>query len=186
MVPIVSLWLPIVLSAVVVFFVSFLSHMVLRYHHSDYRRLPAEDDGMEALRRLNIPPGDYMVPCAGGPEGMKDPAFREKFAKGPVLVMTVMKPGSMSMGPSLLQWFLYCLVVGVMAAYVAGRALPPGAPFAQAMRFAGAAAFLGYALALWQDSIWYKRKWSTTLKYTIDGLIYGLATGAVFGWLWPK
>ena len=41
-------------------------------------------------------------------------------------------------------------------------------------------------LALWQDSIWYKKKWSTTVKNTIDGLIYGLLTGGTFGWLWPN
>ena len=53
-------------------------------------------------------------------------------------------------------------------------------------RFAGATAFTGYALALWQNTIWYKRAWTTTLKATIDGLIYALLTAETFGWLWPK
>jgi len=38
---------------------------------------------------------------------------------------------------------------------------------------------------LWQMSIWYRRSWSTTLKATLDGVIYGLLTGGAFGWLWP-
>ena len=37
-----ALWLPIVVSAVLIFFASFVLHMVLTYHWSDYRRLPDE------------------------------------------------------------------------------------------------------------------------------------------------
>ncbi len=186
MVPVMSLWLPILLSAVIVFFMSFVFHMVLAYHHSDYSRLPAEDETMEAMQKFNIPPGDYMVPCPGGPKQMKDPAFLEKLKKGPVAVMTVMPNGPFSMGTSLIQWFIYCLVVGVFAAYVTGRALAPGTPYLSVFRFAGCTAFAGYALALWQDSIWYKRKWSTTIKNTFDGLVYALLTAGTFGWLWPR
>lgn len=186
MVSIVSLWLPILLSAVAVFFLSFVFHMLLPFHRSDYAKLPAEDEAMEALRKLGIPPGDYMVPCAGSPEVMKDPAFKQKFEQGPVLMMTVMKPGRMSMGKNLAQWFIYCLIVGVLAAYMAGRALEAGAPYLRAFRFAGTTAFIGYTLALWQDSIWYQRKWSTTIRNSVDGLVYGLVTGGMFGWLWPR
>lgn len=90
------------------------------------------------------------------------------------------------MGASLTQWFVYCLLVGVFAAYVAGRALGPGAEYLDVFRFAGCTAFIGYALALWQNSIWYKLKWSITLKQTLDGLVYGLLTAGAFGWLWPN
>ena len=117
---------------------------------------------------------------------MKSPEFQEKFKKGPVLVMTVFKGGSMNMGGSLAQWFVYLLIVGVFAAYVTGRALQPGATYLEVFRFAGCTAFLSYSIALWQDSIWYKRKWSTTIKNTFDGLVYGLLTAGIFGWLWPK
>ena len=67
MVPLTSLWAPIVLAAVVVFLVSSIIHMVLPYHRTDFGCLPAEDDVMDALRRFKIPPGDYLVPCAGTP-----------------------------------------------------------------------------------------------------------------------
>jgi len=90
------------------------------------------------------------------------------------------------MGPSLALWFLYCVVVGVFAAYVAGRALEPGAHYLKVFRFAGVTAFVGYSLALWQSTIWYKRAWTTTLKSNVDGLVYGLLTAGTFGWLWPK
>lgn len=116
---------------------------------------------------------------------MKTPEFLEKLRQGPVMVFTVMPGGPMSMGRNLVQWFLYSVVIGIFAAYVAGRALPPGSAYLQVFRFAGTAAFLCYAVALWQMSIWYRRSWLLTVKATIDGLIYALLTAGVFGWLWP-
>ena len=186
MVPVMSLWLPILVSAVIVFVASSIIHMMLPYHRSDYRKVPAQDDVMEALRKFDIPPGDYMLPRADGLKEAKEPAFVERMKKGPVVIMTVMPSGPWSMGPSLTQWFIYCLVVGVFAAYVAGRAAGAGAPYLSVFRFAGVTAFTAYALALWQDSIWFKRAWSTTLKHTFDSLVYALLTAGTFGWLWPR
>jgi hypothetical protein len=180
-----SLWLPILLSAVLVFVVSSIIHMVLPWHKSDYPKMASEDKVMDALRPLAIPPGDYMVPRPATRSDMRSPEFIEKMKKGPVMVMTVM-PGAMSMGKNLTQWFVYCVVVGVFAGYVAGRALPPGTPYLQVFRFVGTTAFIGYTLALWQMSIWYYRAWSTTIKATFDGLIYALLTAGTFGWLWPR
>ena len=140
---------------------------------------------MEALRRVGVGPGNYMMPHAGSPAAMKDPAFKEKWEKGPRAFMIVMGKGA-SMGKSLVLWFLYCLVVGVFAAYVAGRAVGPGAEYLSVFRFAGTTAFVGYTLALWQNSIWYQIKLSTTIKSTVDGLIYALLTAGAFGWLWPN
>jgi hypothetical protein len=92
----------------------------------------------------------------------------------------------MSMGRNLGFWFLYLIVVGILGAYVAGRALSVGASYLQVFRFVGATAFIAYSAALWQMSIWYRRAWITTIKATVDGLIYSLLTAGVFGWLWPR
>ena len=81
---------------------------------------------------------------------------------------------------------MYSLVVSVFAAYIAGRALRPRTEFAEVFRFVGTTAFLGYALAMAQQSIWYGKKWSTTFKSMFDGLIYALLSAGIFGWLWPK
>jgi len=54
MVPLMSLSIPILLSAVVVFVASSVIHMVLRYHQNDFKRIPAEDDVMLALRPFNM------------------------------------------------------------------------------------------------------------------------------------
>lgn len=185
MVPVMSLWVPILVSAAIVFVASSIIHMVLPFHAGDLRKVPKEDEVMERLRSFNIPPGDYGVPRAGSMADMKSPQYVERMKRGPVLLMTVIPNGPPAMGSSLAMWFLYSVVVGVFAAYIAGRALGPDAPYLAVHRFAGATAFVGYSLALWQNTIWYKRHWLSTLKSNIDGLIYGLLTGGVFGWLWP-
>src|SRR5204863_9767766 len=106
--------------------------------------------------------GDYMVPCAGSPEAMRSPEFVEKMKRGPVMIMTVMRPGAMNIGKNLAQWFVYCVFIGVLAAYVAGRAVPAGSSYLTVFRFAGVTAFIAYSIAMWQDSIWYQRSWGTT------------------------
>lgn len=181
-----ALWLPILLSAVFVFVASSLIHMASPWHKSDYPKMPNEDRVMDALRPLAIPPGDYLVPRPSGRDEMRSPAFAEKMKKGPVIVMTVFPSGPMSMARNLVLWFLYAAVVGLFAGYIAGRALPPGTPYLRVFQFAGATAFIGYSVALWQMSIWYRRAWTTTIKATVDGLIYALLTAGTFGWLWPR
>ena len=188
MVPVMSLWAPILLSAVIVFVASSIIHMVLTYHRSDFAAVPREDEVMEALRKQNIPPGEYMVPRAPTMEAMRTTEFQEKVKKGPVLLMTVMPAGGLAagMGPQLAQWFVFCVVVSVFAAYVTGRAVGPGAPYLTIFRFAGVTAFAGYTLAAWPATIWYRRKVSTSIKLTFDGLVYSLLTAGTFGWLWPN
>ncbi len=186
MTPLTALWLPILLSAVVVFIASSLIHMVLGWHSSDYPALPDEARFADAVRPLGIPPGDYLVPRAHSMKDMRSPDFVAKRKAGPVVMMTVFPTGETGMGTQLFLWFLYSVVVSLFAAYITGRALGPGHVYLEVFRFAGATAFFCYSVALWQSSIWYRRKWSTTIKVTIDGLIYALLTAGVFGWLWPR
>ena len=186
MVEITSLWLPILLAAVIVFVLSSLIHMVLGYHRSDFRKVSDEDGVMEAVGKFNIPPGDYQMPCPGGPQAMRSPEFIEKMKRGPVALITVLPNREPSMGVNLIMWFLYSIVVGVFAAYIASRALRTGANYLDVFRFVGTTAFTGYSLALLQNSIWLGRSWSATLKSVFDGLVYALVTAGTFGWLWPK
>ena len=181
-----SLLIPILLSSVIVFVASSVLHMMIPWHRSDYPKVPNEDQLRDAIRPLGIPPGDYMVPRPSRREEMRSPEFMEKIRQGPNLVMTVLPDGPWAMTRYLIQWFVYIVVVTVFAAYVSGRALPPNTEFAEVFRFVCTTAFLAYSAALWQMSIWYRRSWGTTIKSTIDGLIYGALTAATFAWLWPK
>jgi hypothetical protein len=186
MVPVLSLWLPIVVAAVIVFVASSIIHMLLKYHANDLRQLPHEDEVMAALRGFDVPPGDYCMPRAGSMAAMKDPAFVAKMKQGPVAIMTVMPSGQTAMGGTFVLWFLYTVVVGCVVAYVTGHALGVGAAYRTVFKLAGATAFACYALALPPFSIWYKRSWVTTFKGMFDGLIYALLTAGTFGWLWPR
>jgi hypothetical protein len=186
MVPLSSLWLPILLSAILVFVASSIIHMVLPIHRNDLRRFDQEDAVLEALRRFRLAPGDYALPHAGSPAGMKEPAFLDKMNKGPVAFVTVAPPGPPDIGSALFRWFVYSVLVSVIAGYVASRAVGPGAPYLQVFRFAGTTAFCSYSLALPQNSIWWKRNWGMTLKTMADGLVYALLTAGTFGWLWPR
>jgi len=185
MVPIMALWAPILVSAVLVFLASGIIHMALGYHRADFKDLPADDAFLASMRQLKIPPGDYLVPCVRSTKDVKNPEYVKKRTEGPIVVMTVIPGAPPSMGKELTLWFLYCIGVGVFAAYLAGRALPAGADYLAVFRFAGTTAFSAYALAQFQQSIWYHRSWGTTMRNVLDGLLYGLLTGGAFGWLWP-
>lgn len=186
MVSLASLWLPILLSAVAVFVISAVLHTVLKYHNSDYRRLPNEDDVLRALAPLGIPQGEYLFPWPHGHGSMKDPVFLEKRTKGPAGILNAFAPGMPSMGALLGTWFVYLALVSLFVGYISSRALPLGADRGEIFRFATTIAFLSYGMAGPAESIWFGRAWSTTLKNLFDALLYAAATGAVFVWLWPR
>jgi len=186
MVPLASLWLPILLSAVIAFVASFVLHMALPWHSNDYARLPDEDRVRAAVRQFAIPAGDYMVPRPQTREELKTPEFAARWNEGPNMVLTVLPTGPWSMGRNLSMWFAYLIVVAIFAGYVTGRALGPGVHYLVVFRFVGTTAFAGLALGLWQMTIWYRRSWTTTVRSTIDGLIYASLMAGTFGWLWPK
>src|SRR6201982_1839851 len=186
MIPLTALWLPILLSAVIVFFASFIMHMVLGYHKSDYRKLPDEDRVTDAMRNAGVTRGPaYFFPYSSFKE-MKSAPVIEKFKRGPVGLLTVLPSGPPAMGKNLVQWFLYCLVISIFAAYLSSRTLAPGTAFLQVFRVIGTVSFLGYGAAHAQESICSVRSWVFTLKHIFDSLIYALLTAATFAWLWTK
>lgn len=150
------------------------------------KKLPDEDAVADALRKLNIPAGQYIIPHAGSMKAMNSPEYQEKVKRGPGAILTIWPGGTPSMVTNLTQWFLFSLVVGIFSAYVAGRALQTGAHYLAVFRFVGVMAFACYAISGWQESIWFKRSWSVTVKNTLDGLFYALITAGTFGWLWPR
>ena len=186
MVSITALWLPILLSAVIVFVASSIIHMMLPFHKSDYRKLPEEDKVVDALRAAGVTPGPvYHFPHCTHKE-MKSPEVVDKFKRGPVGLLTVIPSGAPTMGKYLMQWFLYCVMISVFVAYLTGRTRGPGTAYLEIFRVAGTTAILGYAAAQIQDAIWQGQTWGVTFKHVLDGVIYGLLTAGTFGWLWPK
>ena len=185
MVSVLSLLIPIALSAVLVFIASSIIHMATPWHRNDLEKLPDEDAVMNALRPFNLRPGDYGFPKPNSMKDMGTPEFQAKFKAGPVAFLTV-RPRDMGMSKNLASWFIYSLAVSVIAGYIAGVAFGPGTEYLRIMQVAGCVAFTGYSLGLAQESIWWGRNWGRTVRSMLDGLFYGLLTGGTFGWLWPR
>ena len=177
----VDLWMPILASAAAVWVVSAILHMMLPLHKSDYVGMPGEAEILEALRSNNISVGEYMFPHAKSMSELGDPEMIEKYKRGPVGIMTIFPSGPPTMSRQLLQWFLYSILISIFAAYFASFVNPDSATVA--FRLTGTVAVLGYAVTGIPNSIWKGQAWSTTAKFILDGVIYGLVTGAIFAWL---
>ncbi len=178
---ILSLWLPILASAIIVFVASALVWMVLPWHKSDFKKLPDEEAARRALKGLVT--GHYMVPYCMDPAELKNEAMRSKYIEGPQAFITVADNRLPQMWPKLVASFLYYVAVGVACAYMVSRTLPANAVYLEVFRIAGTTAFLAHGLAYVQDSIWFSRPWSLTAKNLMDALIYALLAGGTFGWL---
>jgi hypothetical protein len=185
MVSIPELWLPILLSAVAVFIVSSIIHMLLPYHRSDYKQLPDEEKVLAPIRSAGLARGLYNFPhCT--PKQMKTPEVAERFKQGPVGMLIVMPNGTPAMGKFLGQWFVYCLVISIFVAYLTGRTLPPGVAHRSIFHLGAAAAFLAYGVGQLTNGIWRGQLWGMTAKDVIDGAIYALVTAEIFALLWPQ
>jgi len=185
MVPLLELWLPIVLSAVFVFVVSSLVHMALPLHKGDCAPMKGEAEILAVMQKHALPPGQYMFPHAPSMKAMGSPEMLAKFQRGPVGTMTLRPDGVPAIGKALGQWFVLTLVIGACVAYVAGLGLARGAEAMLVFRSTSAAALIGYGASPVMESIWKAVPWSTTAKFLFDGVLYALATGATFAWLWP-
>jgi hypothetical protein len=171
---------------VLVFIASSIIHMALQIHKREYKKLPEEKNLLEAMLKAGIPRGEYMFPCAASLKDAKTPEMQEKYRKGPCGFMTIVPSGVPSMFKNLVLWFLYSVLISVFVAYVAGRTLGPGTEYLPVFRVAGGVAIIAYTAGHFPGSIWKGTPWGTTLKHVLDGVLYGLLTAGVFGWLWPN
>ena len=181
-----ALLLPSLVSAVLVFIASSLIHMVVKWHASEYKTLPNEDEIRAAIRKSSPGPGKYVMPFCKDSKEMESPEMQKKYAEGPNVVMYVRESGSIKLGPFLGKWFAYTLVISLLAGYLARATVAPGAEYLHVFQVVGAAAWLAYAWAIPSDSIWIGKSWGSTFTYMIDGLIYAALTAGSFAWLWPN
>lgn len=183
MVTLASLWLPIVLSAVGVFILSFLVWNFMPWHKSDFGQVPREEQAREALQ--GISPGQYNVPHVADRNDLAKAEVQEKFNEGPVAFLVVLPSRMPNLPKSLGLWFVFSVAVSGVAAYVAGQTLPAGNDYLEVFQITGTVAWVAYGWAYVQESIWFGRPWSFSLKMIWDALLYALVTAGVFGWLWP-
>ena len=177
-----TLWLPILVSAVFVFIASNLLWMALPFwHRKDYKKLPDEKAVLAGLS--SAASGQYIAPATDWSKATA--AEREALQRGPMALLLVRNPNAFSFGKSLTIYFLYCVVISVLVAYIAGGTLPPGTHYRRVFRVAGTAAIVAYSFRGVPDSVWYGKPWTVTIKEIVDGVIYGMLTAGTFGWLWP-
>ena len=179
---ILDLWLPVLVSAIVVFMMSALVWTVLPWHKKDYAKVTDEEAARAALKGLS--PGAYMLPYCADPAEFKKDSVKQRFEEGPNAFITIKPDGVPNMGPNLVMSFLFNLLVGIICAYLLTRFLDRGAPYLEVFRLTGTTAFIAYGVAYFQESIWFSRPWSLLAKNLFDALLYGLLTGGIFGWLY--
>jgi len=184
--PFGSLWLPVVVSAVVVFVVSAILHMVLAYHRADHKVLPGEDGIREAIAKAAPSPGVYFTPHCKDHKAMNEPANKAKFEKGPVAIITVYPNGAPMMGKHLALWFGVCLLVPFMGATIARHTLQPGVDAMRAMPLTFMVALAAHGVGPLTDLIWKGQPWSNTFRHLLDAVIYAVLTGLTFRLLWPS
>ena len=185
MVTLAQLWLPILLSAVFVFVASSLIHMVLKWHNPDYKGLPNEEEVRAGIRKGSPAPGMYVIPRCENMKDLGKPEMVEKFQEGPVGFLILRANGAPNLGKSLVQWFLYCAVISLFAAYLAAHTLEPGSNYIRVFRIVGTVSFMAHAGGSIPMGIWWGQPWRSVSKGILDGLIYSLVMAGTFGWLWP-
>jgi hypothetical protein len=180
-----ALWLPIVVSAVAVFVVSSLIHMVFKWHNPEYRGLPNEDGIRDVLRAANLKPGFYVTPKCTDMKDMASEAMVKKYQEGPVAFITLMPNGSPDMGRALGLWFVFSLIVASAAACITLQAIPLNGNAHLAAHSIALITFIAYGFGSLQDFIWMGKPLSSMLKYLLDALLYSVVTALSFWLLWP-
>lgn len=178
---IMTLWLPIIVSAAIAFVAGAVIWMVMPWHKNEWKRTPDEESVRVALK--GCPPGMYTVPNVVDQADFKKPEVQQKLIEGPQAYVTVVSSGLPKMGGKLVMMFVYNLLVAIVSAYMVSRTLPADADYLMIFRVSGTVAFIAYGMAYVQESVWFGRQWSSTVKTFLDALIYAVLTGGVFGWL---
>ena len=181
---IAQLWMPIVVSGILVFILSALAWTVMPHHKKDWQGLP-DPDTVQAAMRANPPaPGQYALPWARDPKAFEDPAMMERLTRGPRAFITVVPNGMPAMGPMMVKSLVYNLVVSILVAYVTWHSVGPTAAYLDVFRIAGATSMMSYSLASVPDSIWFGRPWRNFGMQLVDAIAFGLVTAGVFGSMW--
>ncbi len=180
-----ALWLPILVSTVFAFIASFLLHMVLPHHRTDFDRIEDEERFSAELQSHDLRQGQYIFPYFGSPVDEKDPDYQKRVRTGPVGILTI---GANRLSPSpkqLITQFVYFFLLNTVVAYIAAQALPAGSDYVSVFQLTGATSLVAYAGGHFCYPIWYHFRWAFAWKAAADSLIRSLLIAGVFGWLWP-
>lgn len=179
-----TLWLPILLSTIAIFFCSFLSWMVFHLHQKDWGKLEHEEALMETIREIDPPDGNYMFPGTEHPKEMQDETYVAKYKAGPRGVITFFPVPNMgkNLGLTILYFFVCCCTFAYLADFALKPGSDPGADFITVFRFVATIALFTFAAAIIQHAIWFKVR---VVGHVIESIAYSLIAAAIFAALWP-
>jgi hypothetical protein len=180
----VQLWLPIVISAVLVFVVSAATHMLIPARQAEWGHLAKEAELQEALR--GAAPGLYGFPMPAKGFERGQPAALKRWAAGPSGWLSLVPAGPINMGRNLGLSLLMNLFVSAVAASVAAHALGVAPHYRAVFRLVGTLGFLAYAVGPVYEAIWYWKPVRSLAYTAVDALLYGMVMAGTFGWLWPR
>ncbi len=179
-----QLWIPIVVSAVAVFAVSAITHMAIPARQAEWAHLPKESALQEVLRGAK--PGLYGFPMPAEPSQRGRREAMQRWAEGPSGWLSLVPPGPINMGRNLGLSLLLNLFVSTLAAYAAFHAMGAAPSPRTVFRVVGTVGFLAYGIGAVYEGIWYWKPWRS-LAYTVaDAVLYCLAMGWIFDYLWPR
>jgi hypothetical protein len=179
----IDLWLPILINGVVLFFASFAAWVLLPHHHSDKKKLPKEQELMDFLKPMDLPPGNYMFPYADTKAEYGSKEVQDRYAAGPRGCLDVHQMPNMGM--NMAKTVVFFLVTSAVIGYITHFTCPPGGEgvdFWKVFRVAGTIGILTHASSGVLNNIWFQRRSITDM---IDGVVFGLILGLIFGLLWP-
>ncbi len=178
-----DLWLPIVITTVVVFIASSIAWMAMPHHKADMKVLPDESAVGGVVKGLAA--GSYYFPNCHNKDDMKSDDFKQRWQAGPWGMLTI--PNKAPSFPiSLGTIFVEFLVITVVIAYISGLALGPGAEYMTVFRVVSAAGVLGYMLGGIGGSIFMMKTWRAVIMFMLDGLVFALLTAGIFAAMWPE
>lgn len=174
-----ELWLPILAAGIATHVLSTIAWVALPHHKPEWQKLPGEDQLHDTLTK-SVPAGQYIFPHARDGATANSESYQKKSQQGTGMLIIWRKPTSM--GKAILLTLTGFMVVAFVIGYLASLALKPGAEFMKVFQFVTTAALLAHVSAHFPHVFWFRRKMAMEL---LDGVVFAIATGLCFAWLWP-
>lgn len=181
-----SLWLQVVIVAVVTFIASAIFWTVAPWHKTEFKALPNEDAVRKALHDQGVTDGQWRIPFSENGEDFKKPEFLKRFETGPVGLIQLETPAPITMGPRLLKTFLFFFVVAFFTAYCLRQAFPVGAEYMRVFQLAGGISLAAHGFGQIPDNIWFSKSCRRVTLQLIYSVVYALLSAGIFASMWPR
>tara|TARA_R110002072_G_scaffold42064_12_gene118139 strand:- start:90993 stop:91589 length:597 start_codon:yes stop_codon:yes gene_type:complete len=184
MVHLAELWMPLLITSVVVFFASAIMWMAMPHHKKDINFVGDKEPGfLDALKSTDLKAGFYLYPGCEAKD-LKTDEGKAKWDAGPWGSLIV-SPGKPNFGMNLVKTFVVYAIITVFVAYITGHSVPAGAEYMHVFRVAGTTAILGHCMGGLVNDFFLGKPTRFIVTCFIDGLVYALLTAGIFAAMWP-